>query len=357
VVNKKIYINGVGAVSPQKTYDSRQFLEEPVSAESLRLTCMDPNYKEFIPGDMIRRMGRIIKMGIAASKISLRDADCAMPDAIVTGTGLGCIEDTEKFITSMILNKEEFLTPTSFIQSTHNTVSAQIALLLKCHNYNFTYVHRGHSFESALIDGMMRITSNQADTVLLGAADELTSNSFAVMQRLGFWKRKPLNNLELLDDKTRGTIAGEGAAFFLLSGHPGKNNYGSIKDVETFSYPEETSVTNLIVKDFLKRNEMAAGEIDLLITGMSGDPSSDTIYHEVSDNLFPESGKAYFKHLCGEYHTSVSFALWLATMILRNQRIPGVVKIQEPAKKDIDTILIYNHYRNINHSLILVSKA
>jgi 3-oxoacyl-[acyl-carrier-protein] synthase II len=218
-------------------------------------------------------------------------------------------------------------------------------------------VHRGHSFESALIDGMMRITSNQADTVLLGAADELTSNSFAVMQRLGFWKRKPLNNLKLLEDKTRGTIAGEGAAFFLLSGHPGKNNYGSIKDVETFSYPEEISVTNKIVTDFLKRNQLTPGEIDLLVTGMSGDPSSDKIYHEVSDNLFPESGKAYFKHLCGEYHTSVSFALWLAAMILRYQRIPGIVKIQEPAKKDLGTILIYNHYRNINHSLILVSKA
>ena len=53
-----------------------------------------------------------------------------MPDAIITGTGLGCLEDTEKFLTAMVTNKEEFLTPTSFIQSTHNTVSAQIALLL-----------------------------------------------------------------------------------------------------------------------------------------------------------------------------------------------------------------------------------
>jgi 3-oxoacyl-(acyl-carrier-protein) synthase len=257
----------------------------------------------------------------------------------------------------MILNKEEFLTPTSFIQSTHNTVSAQIALLLKCHNYNFTYVHRGISFESALIDSMMRIHSNQSSTILSGAADELTSNSFAIMQRLGFWKRKPVNNLQLLEDKTRGTIAGEGAAFFVLSDQPGEKVYAELKDVETFIYPEEISETELHISDFLARNQLTAGEIDLLITGMNGDPSSDKIYHEVSNQLFRNTGKAYFKHLCGEYHTSVSFALWLASRVMRNQRVPEVVMLQEPITKDFNNILIFNHYRNINHSLILVSKA
>jgi 3-oxoacyl-(acyl-carrier-protein) synthase len=356
-VNKKIYINGVGVISPQKTFDNSHFLDEPVSIEANRLKCIDPNYKDFIPGDMIRRMGRIIKMGIAASKISLQDADCQMPDAIITATGLGCIEDTEKFLSSMILNKEEFLTPTSFIQSTHNTVSAQIALLLKCHNYNFTYVHRGISFESALLDSMMRINSGKADTVLLGAADELTSNSFNIMQRLGFWKRKSFNNLKLLEDKTRGTIAGEGAAFFVLSDRPGSSVYAEINVAETFIYPEEISETELNIKDFLARNQVSASDIDLLITGINGDPSFDKIYHKVSDHLFPGSGKAYFKHLCGEYHTSVSFALWLAAMVMRNQRIPEVIDLQEPATRDIRNILIYNHFRNINHSLILVSKA
>jgi 3-oxoacyl-[acyl-carrier-protein] synthase II len=357
VVNKKIYINGVGVVSPQKTFDNSSFIDEPISLVSNQLKCIDPNYKEFIPGDMIRRMGRIIKMGIAASKISLRDADCTMPDAIITGTGLGCIEDTEKFISSMVLNKEEFLTPTSFIQSTHNTVSAQIALLLKCHNYNFTYVHRGISFESALIDSMMRINAEQAGTILLGSADELTANSFAIMQRLGFWKRKPVNNLQLLEDKTRGTIAGEGAAFFVLSDQPGENVYAEIKDVRTFIYPEDFSETEQHISDFLTHNHVEPRDIDLMVTGMNGDPSLDKIYHDVSNRLFLNTGKAYFKHLCGEYHTSVSFALWLGAKILRSQRIPEIVRLKEPATSTIKNILIYNHYRNINHSLILVSKT
>jgi len=107
VVNKKIYINGTGIISPQKTFDNNQFLDEINSMETIRLKCIDPSYKEFVSGDMVRRMSRIIKMGVAASKICLQDAHCTMPDAIITATGLGCIEDTEKFLTSMILNKEE----------------------------------------------------------------------------------------------------------------------------------------------------------------------------------------------------------------------------------------------------------
>ena len=357
MVNKKIYITGTGAISPQKTFDNSLFLEEINSMETNRMKCIDPNYKDFIAGDMIRRMSRIIKMGITAAKICLRDSDCTMPDAIITATGLGCIEDTEKFLSSMILNKEEFLTPTSFIQSTHNTVGAQIALLLKCHNYNFTYVHRGNSFETALLDSMMRLNSGKAGNILVGGVDEITTNSFTIIQRLGFWKRKPINNIKLLDDKTRGSIAGEGAAFFLFSDEQKVNSYAQIMDVDTFSYPKENADTKLHIRDFLSRNQLDTKDIDLLITGMNGDPSSDRIYHEISDLLFPDSGKVYFKHLCGEYHTASSFALWLAAMIMKNKKIPEVVKLHDITANDISRILIYNHYRNINHSLILVSKA
>ena len=356
-MDKEIYINGTGCISPQMTFDSGHFLDEVKPIESNRLKCIDPNYREFIPADMIRRMSRIIRMGVAASSIYLRKAGSSMPDAIITGTGLGCVEDTEKFLSTMILNKEEFLTPTAFIQSTHNTIGAQIALLLKCHNYNFTYVHRGNSFECALLDGMTRIISGKSGTVLLGGADELTDNSFTIMQRLGMWKRKPVNNLQLLEDNSKGTIAGEGAAFFLLSGEKKENSYARITDAATFIYPEDTGEVVLRIRDLLLRNRVDPGEIDLLVTGMNGNPADDGIYHEVSENLFPETGLAWFKHLCGEYHTSGSFALWLAAMILKNKRIPEVVKLRGPSGNEIKRILIYNHYGNINHSLILVSKA
>ena len=102
-------------------------------------------------------MSRIVKMGVFAALSCLRNAEVEIPDAIIAGTGLGCLEDTEKFLGSMYTSEEKLLNPTPFIQSTHNTVAGAIALAIKCHGYNATYTHRGFSFESALIDALMQI--------------------------------------------------------------------------------------------------------------------------------------------------------------------------------------------------------
>ena len=353
---KDIFITGLGNVSPQRTFDNSQFLEEVVSVSTNQLKCQDPNYKEFVPADMIRRMSRIIKFGVAAGKICLSDAGCEMPDAIITGTGLGCIEDTEKFLSNMISGKEEFLTPTSFIQSTHNTVSAQIALLLKCHNYNFTFVHRGLSFESALLNSILHIDSGQANTVLLGAMDELTRNTFLIQQRLGLIRQKPVDNLQLLNDELRGSIAGEGSAFFLLSSDPGKKNYGKIAGLDLF-YNPTPAVINSRLSKFLADKGKSLDDIDLVICGMNGDMKNDKIYRELLEEMLPKTPAAVFKHLCGEYFTASAFGLWLAAKIIRQQHMPEVVSLKPSPTGKFRNILFYNHSRNIEHAFILVTQS
>lgn len=349
-----LHITGLGIISPQKTWDNGHFLEEVAAVETNYLRSMDPNYKDYVAGDMVRRMSRIIKMGIAAGKICLADAECTMPDAIITGTGLGCIEDTEKFLTNMIRNNEEFLTPTSFIQSTHNTVSAQIALLLKCHNYNFTYVHRGFSFESALLDAFVRINTGESANVLLGGMDEMTPNTFTILQRLGHYKQKPVNNLELLKDHSRGAIAGEGIAFFLVSGNPGTKNYAKIEALDTFYKPKQESV-KAHISSFLEKNGKKPDQIDLVLMGINGDPANDRVYGDIRENLFTKNNQGWFKHLSGEYQTASSFGLWLAAMILKNGIVPESIRLKGNFSMKPANILIYNHYRNLDHSLMLVS--
>ena len=87
--------------------------------------------KELIPEmNLRRRMSRVVKSGVAAGIESLLEfGDRAAVEAVVTATGLGCIADSEKFLDSLIANEERMLNPTPFIQSTFNTVGAQIALL------------------------------------------------------------------------------------------------------------------------------------------------------------------------------------------------------------------------------------
>lgn len=351
-----IYIKGIGAVTPQYTHDSSRFLEQPETYDQNNLRCVNPNYKEFIAPMELRRMSRIIRMGIASARISMADAGVELPDAIIAGTGMGCVEDTEKFLISMIDNKEQLLTPTSFIRSTHNTVGAQIAVMLKCHNYNFTYVHRGFSFENALQDAMLLIREGDAGNVLAGGIDETSDNHYTISGRLGFWKEHQIRNLDLLKEKSEGTIAGEGSVFTMLSNEKGKKDYGRLMDVETIFQPESNEIILNRITSFLDRSGLKAGDIDLLILGYSGDMRYDHVFDRVRKELFENKPATFFKHLCGEYHTASSFAFWLAARILETQTIPETVKLDDHKYNNIRNVLIYNHFMNHHHTLMLLSK-
>jgi hypothetical protein len=63
---------------------------------------------------MIRRMSKTVKMSSVASQYALKEAGIENPDAIITGTGMGCSQDSEKFLKNVMDNHEEFLTPTFY---------------------------------------------------------------------------------------------------------------------------------------------------------------------------------------------------------------------------------------------------
>ena len=305
--------------------------------EGIRLNCHEPDYKLFIPDSIVRRrMNRAVKMGTAAV-LQCLNGSLKTPDAIITATGLGCLSDTEKFLRMIHDNKEELLNPTPFIQSTFNTVGAQIAIALNNMNYNNTYVHRGFSFESALMDAMMMLSENEAKNVLVGSYEELTDASFDIFSRLG-WYRK-------------GGKAGEGAQFFLLSSE--EKSSCRLKAIALAFKPSETDLQDKL-QQLLDRNCLLPNTIDCLISGESGN-REDQPFYNIVEKMVPDSSVVTYKHRSGDYPTVSSFALWLSTQILQTDEIPaGLIKTNR--RKVIKNVLIYNHYRNINHSFILLEK-
>ena len=352
------FINGIGVISPQKTFTGEEFLKDAPEYKGIQyLKCIEPSYNDFLDPMAARRMSRMVKMGVCAALKCLRDAGIENPDAIITGTGLGCIEDTEKFLNTLYANDEKLLNPTPFIQSTHNTVAAAIALRLKCNSYNNTYVHRGFSFENALLDGLMLFQEGSAANILVGGLDELTSNSFTITNRLGFWKKQPVDNLRLFDDKSKGSLAGEGIAFFVLSQQKTEKTVTALKSVGTFYKPENIAETEQKLSSFVQKTVGGFGNIDLILLGRNGDPSGDEIYDSLKSRLFSQVPCAFFKHLCGEYDTSSSFALYLASMILKEQKVPDVLLSGNKTNREIQNVLVYNHLRNVNHSMFLISSC
>ena len=350
-----MYIRATGNISPQKTFGHRLMDEPAVAYTGNRLACIEPDYKEFIDPKLIRRMSRIIRMGVAAAMECLNEAAVKVPDAIVTGTAYGCMEDTNSFLSKMVEFNEELLTPTAFIQSTHNTIGAQIGLMLQCNNYNNAYVHRGFSFESALFDGMMLLKEKEASTVLVGAIDEIINASHTLLGRMGLYKQGPVSNLELFKTNSKGTISGEGASFFMLASEPSATDYAKLEGSHTFYKPGGIKDIEKQVSAFLEKQSIGIKDIDLVITGKNGDAASDKIYDQLAQTIFSSSDMVNYKHLCGEYPTASAFAFWLAANTIKHGKLPAMLKSENPANKPIKRILIYNNYLNMHHSLFLLS--
>ncbi len=348
------YINGIGLISPQKTAEGKDFLTEIIEHNADYLKCLEPDYKKYLDPLLARRLSRLIRMGITSAKLCLDQAGISMPDAIITGTGLGSIEDTEKILGTIHLDKV-LLNPTPFIQSTYNTISSQIAINLKCSGYNSTYVHRSFSFESGLLDALMQLEEKSAINVLVGGIDEMSMNHLSLIRRLGHWKMEPVNNLEILKSKTKGALPGEGSGYFILSSEKNEKSYARILSVKTIYKPDSTDEVEKEIRNIITSAGLTMQDVDIFLTGMNGDQDFDPIYYTLAEKLFTDKTLLYFKHLCGEYHTSTGFALWVAANILKRQVIPPVLIIKITPLTNIRNILIYNQYRNVHHSLILVA--
>lgn len=328
---KHAYINSIASIHPEND-----------SKKSLYLSACEPDYKNLIPdANLRRRMSRIIKMGVTCGVECLGNTPPEKIQAIITSTGLGCLTDTEKFMSAIIDQKEQLLNPTPFIQSTFNTIGAQIALLAQIHAYNMTYSHRALSFESALIDGVMKINEG-CDNILVGAIDEITPTSLAIQQRL-----------RLLKD----VQAGEGAQFFLLNSQPNDTTTVEICDIDTHFRPpilfdkrfEEKHFSSSTAIDthislVLQRNGLECQDVDWIITGENGNKKQHDLYEKVHNASFSHAKQSTFKYESGEYPTAVAYALYQVANELKNPEHPAKV------------IVICNNYHHNDHSVILIKK-
>lgn len=352
----KTYINGLGCVSAQKTFENSFEEEFEYNVSENVLPIKTPVYKDFIPPAAIRRMAKGVKNGIVAANLAMKEANVEKLDAIITGTGMGCIEDSDKFLKALIDNNEEFLTPTSFIQSTHNTVGSQIALGIQCKAYNFTYVNAAVSFESAILDAKMQIDADESSAILVGGIDEMSDYTSRLFKLAGIIKPDNEAPYNVLKSKTKGAVYGEGATFFVLENQKTTTTYAEIVDVEMNNVLEINEVEERL-KVFLKKNKLEIDNIDAVILGYNGDVEYDVYYSHLSGTIFKNTPQVYYKHLSGEYNTASSFGLWIGSKIIKNQEIPDILKVNGVVKPDYKTIVLYNQYKGIDHSFTLITRC
>ncbi len=292
-----MYINSFCSISPAGVLDAHASFGDLHRPNGNTATCIEPDYKELIPAMQLRRMSKPVRIGVAAARLCLQQASQPMPDAIHTGTAYGMLQDSETFLQQMIERDEQTLNPTAFIQSTHNTVAGQIALILGCNAHNMTYVHKGHSFESAMLDAEMMLQEHPEYEVLVGAVDESTETSYQVLRKFDLYHEH--------------NMAGEGASFFSITAKEQEQSLAKITAFEMFIALSDEEVNEQIAK-FIKDHQLEIGKEDMLLNGswtatkalkpFAGNPSLD------------------YAQYCGAYPTASSFALALGTLMIKDSR-------------------------------------
>jgi hypothetical protein len=344
-----LYIHQNTCISPQQTFLNADinFLIESIDS---KLTINEPGY-EGIPPTILRRMGKAVRMGVGAALPLIQQTSVA---GIIIGTANGGVEDCIKFLDQIIQYEEGMLTPGNFVQSTSNGIAAQVGLLTRNKGYNITHVHRGLAFENALLDAAMITKEHPEKNYLLGALDEISAYNYNIDYLAGWFKTKKFSSRDLFTIDSAGSLAGEGAAMFIVNNSK-MSAEAYVQDVATLHSENEEAVTARL-KYFLDKNLKDGEKIDLLISGENGDNRLMKFYIACESLMGDDTMVARFKHMSGEFGTASVIAFWLGCYILKEQEIAAHMIKKNFLKMELKKILIYNNHKGSQHSFILLSK-
>ncbi|MEO6254540.1 MAG: beta-ketoacyl synthase chain length factor [Ferruginibacter sp.] len=345
-----LYIHQSYCISSQQTFKDIHVdvLNEPVDRKMLAI---EPGY-EGIPPGILRRMGKAIRMGVGAAMPIIKNTGPL--NGIIIGTANGGMGDCIMFLNQIVQYEEGLLAPGNFVQSTSNAIAAQLGLLSNNKSYNITHVHRGLAFENAVIDAMMQLAAFPGQSYLLGGVEEISSYNYNIQKLTGAYKEEDISNSKLYETDSPGSIAGEGAAMFLVNNKK-ENAVARLRGIRIL-HSEDDQLVKEQLQEFITKHVQEGETIDLFLSGESGDSRNLHFYTNAESLLADETTIARYKHMTGEYPTASAVGLWHACQVLQTQDIPQHMFKKRTAKAAYQNILLYNNFKGGQHSFILVSK-
>jgi len=180
--------------------------------------------KALITSPQFRRMDRLSRMAVAASRLALDDAKLQGGDiagertGVVFGTSLGDLADSMAHLDRIFTRGPAAASPMVFPNLVLNAPAGYVAMELGCTGVNFTVAQHEVSGEHALALGCDIVRSGRAEVVLAGGGDELTPilveayhrGRALAAQRGGREWASPY------DRERSGIVLGEGAAMMVL---------------------------------------------------------------------------------------------------------------------------------------------
>lgn len=335
-----IYIKSATQISVQKPL-SEAWMTEPFVPEGAYVRSQDPTFRQWINPMESRRLGRLLKRAIVTATEAMSalgspgdGGNAAVPDAIITGTGLGCIENTELLLDQMCREGDGTLKPTNFMQSTHNTIGSLIAINTHCHGYNSTYSHKAVSFDSALLDAFMQLRLGDISTALVTGNDEMTPTYFTILQRVGYLGQP-------------GQCPAAEASVAMLLSTDADGALCELSDVQ-LAY-SATPPQGLCPPD--------NPHVDAILIGTNGNESNDRFYSDLIPCL-PAAPLLHYKHLFGECYSSSALGLYAAAHILAKGEAPAHLRCDGLDKPlPVSRLLVVNQSDGTCFSYITLCKS
>ena len=329
---KSIKVLSAKQISIQKPL-SEEWMETPETYQDSYVKAIDPDFKQFISAGDARRLGKLLKRALATSLSVLQEGGIANPDAIVTGTGFGSVENTELFLDAMVREGEQMLKPTQFMQSTHNTASSLIGIHTHSHGYNSTYTQKGLSFDSALYDAWLQFRLGKINSALVGSHDEMTPVFAGFMRKAGHVKD--------------GEICSEAAVSVLLSNQADAPALCTLEGLMLLNEPEPAELADAI------RSVTGGNAPSAVMTGMSGNSENDSWYGFLKEQL-PGVPLLRYKHLFGVNFSSSAIGFYASACCLKKGFVPSCLAMDGAPVNTDRGILIVNVVEGRHYSISLL---
>jgi len=311
---------------------SEDWMQSPETYAQAYVPAIDPDFRQFISAGDARRMGKLLKRALATSLSALREGGVEHPDAIITGTGFGSVENTELFLEAMVRDGEQMLKPTQFMQSTHNTASSLIGIHTRSHGYNSTYTQKGVSFDCALYDAWLQFRLGKIETALVGSHDEMTPVFAGFMRKAGHVKEG-----EICSESAVSVLMGTGESHALCT----------LDGMVMLNSPEPEELANAV-------HQLTGGQApSAIMTGMSGNELNDSWYGFLAA-LLPQIPLLRYKHLFGVNFSSSAIGFYTAACCLKKGLIPACLTESGNPISPTAGILLVNIVEGRHYSLSLL---
>ena len=305
--------------------------------------------KELIRSPQRRRMDRLSRMAVAASRLALDDAGidvsthAAERTGIVFGTALGDPEDAASYIHRVFTRGPAAASPMVFPNLVLNAPAGYMAMELGWTGVNLSVAQGEISGEHAVALGCDIVRSGRAELVLAGGGDLLAPIVADVYRRVAALagQRGGREWASPYDADRSGIVLGEGAALLVLE----PSARARARGAAVYAMIDETRSLAVAAPrfDWPARAEAAVAPLRELLDGtridlICGSANSSRRLDRCELDLFaravgPAGAEAYatsIKGAVGDFGAAGALTIAAACLALRAQAIPPLCNLEQP---------------------------